>query len=594
MTANSQLVLFAIQAGRRLYATGRKAYVEATLDRPLILPFPRGPGITAASARTFFKTDPKGKEIAKIEENERIRVLLAAADSGALDSDGEEEFTQIYFTYLREIHPKIFVDLNDPILSDEPKGHEIVAIMTIRQWSKGELGDRPSALQRIAGTLVNIAVDYFVHTPGAISEKRPSGRALKAFLEAIDKLDFAEAPPADIAGDLLISVVESVGTHPDLIGNTETEKKLVQNITTTLSKSAKTHLEDVPMDIRWEGSAWLQMISRAVVKGSFDTVLADPNTVLGVGDPEASFIQEVGGTISDLLIGPDRLRFQALMSGEGVNTVIKSALQATAKNPDILRIDNQGLRNIIVGVADGLSQQPNLLTDDIFPEIARLVLEKSAANLELVWPEGATDPAKHLLITGTRQLFAAIAAGSREKGWPTLTRIQILGIAEVMFDEILENPDWLLEKADLGDDSALGVTVRAALDSLRQVESSKFSSDAAAAVISAAVKATAMRLELLHELSAGGADAGKLAINAAIDAVFESALGDDVSAEEKWIRTRNSTLVVGLEIALNELAKIGPEQRHIDVLRRNFGALIDKRLAAGELAEQLERLLIAA
>ena len=146
MTANSQLVLFAIQAGLRLYAAGRKAYVEATLDRPLILPLPRGPGITVASARMFFKNDPKGREIAKIEENERIRVLVAAADSGTLDSDGEEEFTQIYFTYLREIQPDIF---DDPILSDEPKGHEIVAIMTIRQWSKGELDDRPSALRQL-------------------------------------------------------------------------------------------------------------------------------------------------------------------------------------------------------------------------------------------------------------------------------------------------------------------------------------------------------------------------------------------------------------------------------------------------------------
>ena len=244
MVANSQFVIFAIQAGLRLYAVGRKAYVEATLDRPLILPLPRGPGISAASARMFFKNDPIGKEIAKKEEHERIRLLLAAADSGTLDPAGKDEFTQIYFAYLRELKPDNF---DDPAMSDEPKGHELVAIMTIRQWSKGELGEHPSALQRIAGTLVNIAVDYFVHTPEAISEKRPTGRALKAFLEAIDMVDFAEAPPPDIAGDLMISVIESVGTHPDLIGNTETEKKLVQNVTVTLSKAAKTHLEEVPL-----------------------------------------------------------------------------------------------------------------------------------------------------------------------------------------------------------------------------------------------------------------------------------------------------------------------------------------------------------
>lgn len=259
--------------------------------------------------------------------------------------------------------------------------------MSVRQWSKRELGDKPSALQSIAGTLVNIAVDYFVHTPGALSDKRSTGRALKTFLEAIDDLDFAEAPPAEIAGDLLIAIVDSIGAHPEVLGNAETEKKLIQNIATTLSKSAKTHLENVPTEIRWEGSVWLQMIARAVVKGGVDTVLANPNAVLGVGNAEARFIREIGGTIADLVIGPNRLQFQALLSGEGINTVIKAALQGIAKNPAILRGDNQGLHAILVGIANGLSQQPNLLTIDIFPELARLVLEKSADNLDLVWPQ---------------------------------------------------------------------------------------------------------------------------------------------------------------------------------------------------------------
>ena len=591
MIANSEVVFFAIQAGVRLYAAGRKAYVEATLDRPLLLPLPRGPGISAGAARTFFADDPQGMIIASRDENERIRVLLASANAGALDREGEKEFTQIYFTFLRELKPNIF---EDPVLPDEPKGHEFVAIMTVRQWSRGELGDRPSALQRVAGTIVNIAVDYFADTPGAISAKRPTGRALKAFLEAIDDLDFAEAPPAEIAGDLMIAVVESVDAHPDLIGNTETEKKLVQNIATTLTKSAKSHLENVPTEVRWEGSAWLQMIARAVVKGSLDTVLAGPNTVLGVGEAEGRFIQEVGGTFADLLIGPERLHFQTLLSGEGLNTLVKAALRATAKNPGILKLDNQGLRNIVVGIAEGLSQQPNLLTEDIFPELASLVLEKSAANLDLVWPGDVNDPEHHLLLTGTRQLFLALAEETHEEGWPTLTKNQIMGIAAVVFDEIIENPDWLLDRAELGDDSALRVAVSAAISSLLQHRDPRLSVDTAAAAILAAVNACAMRFELLRELPPGGADSGKVAIRAAIDAVLESVFGDHVSAKEKWVRARNTTLATALEVALDRLARIGAEQKHIEVLRREIGGLIDGRLSMSEMGERLELLLKAA
>ncbi len=591
MSENSLFVLWTIQAGVRLYAAGRKAYVEATLDRPLILPLPRGPGISAASARNFFKHDPQGTVIAQRDENARIRLLLAATDAGTLNPEDEEELKQIYAAYLAELHPDAF---ERPISSDEPKGHEIVAIMTVRQWSKGELGGHPSALQRIAGTLVNVAVDYFLYTPEAISSNRPSGRALKAYLEVMDDLDFAETPPAEIAGELLVAIVDSVGDHPDLIGNTETEKKLVRNITISLSASAKTYLENVPTEVRWEGSAWLKMIARAVIKGSTDTVLADPNTVLGFGETETRFIQEVGGTIADLLIGADRLRFQALLSGEGVNTIIKAALRATAKNPEILKIDNQGLRNILVGLADGLSQQPNLLVHDLFPDIIRLVLENSADNLDLIWPKGTHDLADHLLITGTRELFQALAEGTREGGWPTLTKSQIIDIVEVVFDEIVENPEWLLQSAGHEGGSALSVAVRAALDSLGQLKAPRISADAAVAAISAAISASAMRLELLRELPPGGADAGKIAIRAAMDALFQNAIGDHVSAEAKWIRTRNSSLVVALEAALEGLVRIGAEQKHIDVLRAEIGGLIDQRLTAEELGDRLESLLKAA
>ena len=466
--------------------------------------------------------------------------------------------------------------------------------MTVRQWSKGELGDHPSALQRTAGTLVNVAVDYFLYTPGAISPHRPTGRALMAYLETIDDLDFAEAPPAEVAGELLIAVVDSVGAHPDLIGNTETEKKLVRNITISLSESAKTYIEDVSTEIRWEGSAWLKMIARAVIKGSTDTVLADPNTVLGFGETETRFIQEVAGTIAGLLIGTDRLRFQALLSGEGINTVIKAALRATAKNPEILKVDNQGLRNIIVGLADGLSQQPNLLVHDLFPDIIRLVLEKSADNLDLIWPKETNNLADHLLVTGTKELFKALAEGTREEAWPTLTKSQILGIVEVVFDEVIENPDWLLKSEGYEGGSALTVAVKAALDSLEQLKAPLISADAVVAAISAAISASAMRLQLLRELPPGGADAGKIALRAAMDALFQNAIGDHVSAEEKWIRTRNSSLVVALEVALEELARIGAEQKHIDVLRAEVGGLIDQHLTAEELGDRLESLLKAA
>ncbi len=591
---NVEIVLFAIQAGVRLYAAGRKAYVEVVLGRPLILPLPSGPGINVASAHEFFTNDDAGCLIAAKEENSYLQKLLGPAGDGTLSAEGEQQLLHIYFSYLRELKPELF---NQPglrqVSSGEPTGEEIVALMTVGQWSKGELGDHPSGLQILAGTLVNVAVDYFVYTPGAMSDKRPAGRALKTFLEAMDKIDFADIPPADIAGDLLIAVVDSVGANPELIGNTETEKKMVQNISTVLSLSAGKYLKEVPTEDRWRGSAWLQMIARAVIKGGVDTVLANPKAVLGVSDAEADFVREVGKTVADLVIGEEKLKFEALLSGEGINTIVKSALQAAAKNPDIFRTDNQGLRNIITGVAGGLSSQANLLTGDVFPELARLVLEKSADNLDLLWPEGASEPARHLLITATGQLFHALSEGTVTQSWPTLTKDQLMRIVDVVFGEVVENPDWLLKKTELENDSALCVAVRAALAAL-QKRRDRLSADTAVAVISEAVKASAVQLAFLRRLPPGGADAGKIAISAAIDAVFDSAFGDGATVDEKWSRARASTLVAMLEVTLDRLAKLGVEQKHIDVLRQEIGGLIDGRLTVEEAGNYLEEKLKAA
>jgi hypothetical protein len=166
-----------------------------------------------------------------------------------------------------------------------------------------------------------------------------------------------------------------------------------------------------------------------------------------------------------------------------------------------------------------------------------------------------------------------------------------MGIVEVVFDEIIENPEWLIKSAGHEGSSALSVAVKAALDSLGQLKPPLISADATVAAISAAISASAMRLELLRELPFGGADAGKIALRAAMDALFQSAMGDHVGAEEKWIRARHSSLKVALEMALEGLARYGADQKHIDVLRAEIGGLIDQHLTAEELGDRLESLL---
>ena len=210
-----QIVFTAIHAGLRLYRAGYTAYVDSTRNRALTLPLPRGPNEpTADAAFKFFTRDTRGKAIAAAANNERLRWLLNKIDQDDQSPDLEQELLQIYsVAYWSTQTDDPGVDMGpSPVNADE-----FISLLTIRQWSQSEAPGRLTALQQVAGTLVNIAVDYFAHTPGLISSNRPEGRALLVFLETIDDVDFAAAPLPDIVGNILVGVLDGVNAVPEVI-----------------------------------------------------------------------------------------------------------------------------------------------------------------------------------------------------------------------------------------------------------------------------------------------------------------------------------------------------------------------------------------
>ena len=586
MIATSQMIMLAIQAGVRLYSAGRKVYIQDTLDRSITLPLPSGPGINTAAARNFFKNDEKGKIIAKKEENRRIKDLLLKGSD--LTHDEKSELILIYQTFRFETDPNTSPgSLEDRLTT----GNELVAILTIRNWHEDSPG--PTKFQLIAGTLVNIAVDYFAYTPGAISDKRPEGRALKHFLEALDTIDFAVKPPGDVIADVMLAVIDSVANTPSLIGNTATQNALVENIATAMSLSAEKHLAWAPSSERWEGRQWLQMISFAIVKGGTQTVLANPQGVLGVGKNEGQIIKMVGESMADLVLGDGTLDMKPLLSGDGLEIMVKSVLTAVSKNPGFINIGSKGLKAVLISIAEELSEVDDLFSDDIFPKLAGMALVHSARNLELIWPEGADDPQKHLLITATRVLFTQLSERVAQGRLPTLSREHVLELAETIFDEVLENRAWVLEEFE--GNPRLHTVIEAALTAFEaQERGSRLTEKTLMLGLRAGIKASALNLSLLDRLESSGADQGKIALTAAIDAIFDSLTGEEVSAKVQWHRARQSALHMALETGLAKIAKIGADQKHIIVLRTKTGPLIDKQLSLEDFAQQLENQLLTA
>jgi hypothetical protein len=304
VTTSADLVLFAIQAALSSVAGCAPAFIQGTRDRPLVL---RAAG-TGDQVRLGVLMVPVGRHRSRVAKKvQRIQRLVALVSPKA---DEEARMVELYVVLYAENVPFAsgFEGARGQ-LSSEGLG----ALLEIRQWAKGQFGAPPTALQRVAGTIVNLAVDYFAQTPGAVSEKRPEGRALLAFLRAIDDADFATTAVEDVAGHLLIGVLDAVSGTPELARGGENEQLLIQSVTRTLAVSARDQLANAPTTERWNAATWLQIAARSLVKGGADVVLAEPKRFLHLrDDSQANLVAHVGTAVAGLIIGKQAVTIRPL------------------------------------------------------------------------------------------------------------------------------------------------------------------------------------------------------------------------------------------------------------------------------------------
>lgn len=575
-SGSAETVLFAIQAGLRLYAAGRKAYVDGTRGRELNLPLPRSEGVDFTSAFTWFSTDEIGQGVA--ERHGRVRFLL---DLDAHDPHHESELTELYLAFRAQL-------VEDPgaVAAGGANEEELGALLEVRQWAEDEPGAPRTALQQIAGTLINLSVDYFASQPGAVSTQRPEGRALLAFLQAIDDVDFANTPVRDVAGDVLVAVLDSVAENPGLISGGDREQLFLRNVTRSLAESAKTHLgPDAPSQVKLEAASWLNLVARSVIRGGAETVLGNPALFLDADEPESDLILSVGSTLSGLVIGEEKLTFRRLLCAEGLEKLARSSLEAVARNPALLRTKNDGLTRILTELATDLARREGLLSPDLFPDLARSILEKTGDNLDLLWGKRVNDPARHLLLIATKSTLKELTrkppTGTTWK--PSLTREQVLAVTETVLDEVIEQPDWLLRRAEEAS-PPLTLALGTILDALRGLDERRISSETGVAILRAGVTAIGKRMELLDSL---GDEAGTRVISDVLSAVVGSILEAPEESEARWRLARNSAIQHLAEVSFYELARHGVTSAHRESLRAVVESLISGELSLEDFSATL-------
>jgi hypothetical protein len=582
ITDSAEIILFAIRSAVKLSQQIRLAYVDSTRRREITLPLPKFfNGTTTADAADFFETDGLGKQFVgesaaqgpTIPGSKRLPDLLNKFHAHQLQPKEEQELINLHILYRNTLSAQEGGWSWD---GDRANGfaapNEVFALLCVQQWQDGT-DPSPSTLRRMAGTLVEIGIDYALTAPGLFDKNSRQGKALVGFLNALGDIDFKEDELSEMPARLFAAVLDTVGEQAALLTGDLKVQELVKVTTKALSSDIVKRLKDIDADpnldaigrrnARSNAQDWTELVFRSTLASGGRLVLSDPAKFLGVkGDGNNALIASVGTSVLDLVLA-DGGKFGNVLSREGLETILKSALTVVANHPEILtKTNNEGIKKLLSGLASDLAGTQNLLSLDVLPEVARMALERTGENLELFWPDLANNPEKNLLLVAaktTLQLLSRpVAAG--EKWRPTFSRDDLLSVTETVLDELVKNPGWLLD--DAGNLSPLlQDVINSTLNVLRNRADKRLSATTGVEVLRSVLTTIALRQDFAKKLPNG-----QPMITAIVDALLAILFPAVQSPAAAWRLVGTETVTAITQTALTIMARHGLNNNALNTL----------------------------
>ncbi|MHC4270235.1 MAG: hypothetical protein ACYSTS_17485 [Planctomycetota bacterium] len=603
ITDSASLILFAIQSAVRLGQQARTAYVDSTRRRELILPLPdffSSPDVNDAIA--FFDTigkrfvDGYERDGQFIEGSKRLKSLISLALNQTLKDEKKKNELKTFHTEFWNLNS---AERGDVVWKDggyvDPE--QINALITIRQWRR-DADQFSSTLHRMAATIIELGIDYALTSPDLFDKNSTRGKVLTSFLQAIDDINFQETNLSELPFKLFVATMETATEHPDIFSGDQKVQELVRTTTNALSKKVSERIKEInnsDMDVFEKRIAifrvedWAELTFRSILSSGGRLVVSNPERFLGVKDSGGqALVTNVGGSFLDLILNQENEMLDTVFSREALETILKAALKTVGEHPDIIldiddndnRIYNQGLLKLLSQIATDLSKVENLLNRDILPEIARMTLERTGENLELLWPDYKDKPENNLLLKAaktTLEILSRKPNGSAK--WKLkFSSSDLLSVTETVIDELVANPGWLIDEAN-EINNVLGDVLNAALNVLRNRGDNRLNSNVARDILREVIKTAALRKEFLDKLPHDHAEAGERLIIAAIDAVLATIFHKDLDAKAAWQLVRSEIITGLVKVSLNQLAKAKLDADIIakleDILMNEVKALVE-------------------
>lgn len=531
--SSAEIVLFAIRGALKLGEQARAAYVDSTRRRALVLPLPDFTlGTNLQQAVTYLINHP-------LQDSSRMHSLMVKLnDNVPLTEEEKQIVVDHHNDQLLAILPGTsgFATANDGSVVAQSS---LDALVTIRQWRR-EDDPTKSTLQRIAGSLIEIGVDYYLEMPGALDSDSKSGRAVKGFLEGLDTISFAEESIGDLPRKLFIITLETLSENPELLSDSEKSQVLIKAATAGIATDVNAKILELRAS---EGGAnlgkeqairfWGETVFRSLLKSTAKMVLDNPAKFLDVDDAgKSALISKVGGSFLDMV---DEIPFgelETIFSEKTLEAVTDAALAAVAEYPELVTGDDSRLGPLITQLAKDMQAMDTLYTKQSIPEITRIVLAATGENLELIWPPG-DEPGKNFALLAAKSTIEVLSAPSPHgSSWQlTFSSTDFEQVVELVVDDIAESPVWLTTALD-EHDGKLKPVLTAVLASIRERGDKKLlTRETAVSLISVAMHSAAISSDFIKTVPNRGPF-----IAALVDVILNSAFSDVTAVSWRMVK----------------------------------------------------------
>jgi hypothetical protein len=466
------MIIFAIHAAIKLSQKIRTVYEEEVRDQDLILP---PVGFVSVSLPLWDDTEqffegPGKSFVAPPPKPQPGEKTLPQPPEGLYFKLWQERNKQAIKDQLCLAYQRIQENLDPHHKDDDVKGEYrrdtekfyagANAVFVVQQWRDDADPKRP-VWQRLAGTVVELAVDYVKADPGLFGGQGKGDRLARSFLMSLDDVKFAEDRHDELLLEIFQASLNTFSTQADLVVSDDTLALLLKRVSVTLAdqvEQAETSNNASKLLALYD---FRREMLQDILRVSATTVSEQATRLLGA--PDSKEEQLLSTVLEAILHTIQEQPREKLFSSQTVQALYGASLAAVAQNAALILPGKAGapshefLSQLFTQTAQQLIEAGQagpqaLFTPDLAQNIITLSLDILAQNArQLINPK---DPREQLLVQALGRVILSFSGElQQDRDLPQIlaaafSQKQLTGIVAEVFRAVAENPTGLLPGKD--------------------------------------------------------------------------------------------------------------------------------------------------